>query len=74
MPNGVPMSWMAGLYCHCPTFVVRGEGAYFEDVDGNRYRDMNQADLSAALGFAPSAITGVISARVRAGSPFLRLV
>ena len=52
MPNGVPMPWMAGLYDHAPIFVVRGEGAWFVDVDGNRYLDFNQADLAATLGFA----------------------
>ncbi len=46
MPSGVPMSWMAGLYLYAPLFAVEGGGAYFEDADGHRYLDMNQADLS----------------------------
>ncbi len=41
MPNGVPMAWMVGLYCHPPLFVVEGSGAWFRDVDGHTYLDMN---------------------------------
>src|SRR6476659_10074948 len=53
MPAGVPMAWMAGLYRHHPIFAARGEGACFEDIDGNRYLDMNLAELAGSLGFAP---------------------
>jgi glutamate-1-semialdehyde 2,1-aminomutase len=71
MPMGVPMGWMAGLYRHPPLFVARGEGAHFEDVDGNRYLDMNQADLSMNCGFGPPAVTAAVAARMRDGSSFL---
>ena len=71
MPCGVPMAWMAGLYRHCPPFAVRGKGARFEDVDGNRYLDMNQADLSATLGFAPEPIVEAVASRLADGSAFL---
>jgi glutamate-1-semialdehyde 2,1-aminomutase len=71
MPCGVPMAWMAGLYRHHPMFVARGQGATFVDVDGNAYLDMNQADLSATLGFAPAPVTEAISRRAAAGSSFL---
>lgn len=70
-PNAVPMAWMAGLYEHPPLYVTQGNGAYFSDVDGNRYLDMNQADLAAALGFAPQAITDALTARAAKGSSFL---
>ncbi|MGF1611690.1 MAG: aminotransferase class III-fold pyridoxal phosphate-dependent enzyme [Kiloniellales bacterium] len=71
MPNGVPMGWMAGLYRHPPLTVTKGEGAHFEDVDGNRYLDMNQADLSMNCGFGPPAVTAAVAARMRDGSSFL---
>ncbi len=71
MPNGVPMAWMAGLCDHAPIFVTHGEGAWFEDVDGNRYLDFNQADLAATLGFAPPAVTGAVRRRAAEGASFL---
>jgi glutamate-1-semialdehyde 2,1-aminomutase len=71
MPSGVPMSWMQGLYRHSPLWILRGDGAYFEDVDGNRYLDMNQADLSGALGFAPAPVVDVIAQRSPQGTSFL---
>lgn len=70
-PNGVPMTWFAGLYEHAPIFVSHGSSAYFEDVDGNRYLDMNQADLSASLGFAPRAIAEAVKTRADTGTGFL---
>lgn len=71
MPSGVPMSWMAGLYGHTPIFAVRGEGAWFEDADGNRYLDMNLADLAGSLGFAPSAVVDAVRRRAELGTAFL---
>ena len=71
MPSGVPMSWMAGLYQHAPLFAVEGAGAFFEDADGHRYLDMNQADLSATLGFAPAPVAEAVAARVQKGGAFL---
>ncbi len=71
MPNGVPMAWMAGLCDHAPLFVTHGEGAWFEDVDGNRYIDFNQADLAASLGFAPPPVTEAVGARAAEGASFL---
>ena len=66
MPGGVPMSWMTGLYEHATIFPVAGDGAYFEDVDGHRYLDMNQVDIAGFIGFAPG--TGHRSVE-RPGSP-----
>jgi glutamate-1-semialdehyde 2,1-aminomutase len=71
MPNGVPMAWMAGLCDHPPIFVTGGQGAWFQDVDGNRYIDFNQADLAATLGFAPAAVTEAVQRRAAEGASFL---
>jgi glutamate-1-semialdehyde 2,1-aminomutase len=71
MPSGVPMAWMAGLYLHPTLFAVSGDGAYFEDVDGHRYLDMNQSDLATSLGFAPPPVVEALSARAACGSAFL---
>ncbi len=70
-PSGVPMAWMAGLYRHPPLYVSSGQGAWFEDVDGHRYLDMNQADLFASLGFAPEPVVRAVEERMAAGSAFL---
>jgi len=56
MPSGVPMPWMSGLYAHPTVFVESGKGAYFTDIDGHRYLDMNHADMSMSCGFAPEAV------------------
>jgi glutamate-1-semialdehyde aminotransferase len=71
MPCGVPMAWMAGLYRHAPIFAVRGEGAWFEDADGNRYLDMNLADLAGSLGFSPPAVGDAVRRRTELGTAFL---
>jgi glutamate-1-semialdehyde 2,1-aminomutase len=71
MPNGVPMAWMAGLYRHPPLFVVDGSGAWFRDVDGHTYLDMNQADLSMNCGYGSPPIITAGSERLRQGSQFL---
>ena len=71
MPDGVPMSWMAGLYPHGPVFVRGGEGCHFEDVDGNRYLDMNQADLSVTCGFTPAPVLRAVQQQMTRGASFL---
>ena len=71
MPGGVPMSWMTGLYEHATIFPVAGDGAYFEDVDGHRYLDMNQVDIAGFLGFAPAPVTEALSTQAARGSSFL---
>ncbi len=71
MPGGVPMSWMAGLYEHAAIFPVAGDGAWFEDVDGHRYLDMNQVDIAGFIGFAPAPVTEALSVRAARGSSFL---
>lgn len=71
MPSGVPMAWMAGLYDHPPLFAAAGEGAYFTDVDGHRYLDMNQADVSTSCGFTPAPVIAAVRERMALGSQFL---
>ncbi len=71
MPGGVPMGWMSALYAHPPIFAAEGDGAWFTDVDGHRYLDMNQADMSMACGYAPPAVVEAAAARLAEGSQFL---
>jgi glutamate-1-semialdehyde aminotransferase len=71
MPNGVPMAWMVQLYDHPPMFVERGDGAYFVDVDGHRYLDMNLADTSMPFGYAEPQLTATASEQMARGSQFL---
>jgi len=71
MPSGVPMAWMSGYYETPPMFIEKGDGAYFEDVDGNRYLDMNQADLAASCGFNPQAVIDAVQQQITRGASFL---
>jgi len=71
MARGVPMGWMAAIYQHPPMFVAEGDGAWFSDVDGHRYLDMNVADLSMNGGFGPPAVVAAVAERMRRGSQFL---
>ncbi len=71
MPHGVPMQWMAGLYRHPPIMVADGDGAWFGDVDGNRYLDMNLSDYAGSLGFNCGPVADAIAARARSGLSFL---
>ena len=71
MPDGVPMSWMAGLYDHPPVVVAEGSGAWFTDVDGHRYLDMNLADTSAFCGYAPLPVVEAIAHQADLGTQFL---
>ena len=48
-----------------------GEKAWFTDVDGNRYLDMNLSDLSATTGFGHPAITRAIARQAKRGAQFL---
>ena len=70
MPNGVPMTWMAGFYRFPPPWVTRGDGATFTDVDGNSYLDFNIGDMSAVLGYAHPRLTEVIAEQATRGVQF----
>ena len=65
MPGGVPMAWMTAMHGHPPVFAAEGEGAWFTDIDGHRYLDMNQADLSMNVGFGPPAVVAAVADRMR---------
>ncbi len=71
LPNGVPMSWMHGLYRFPPIFASHGEGARFWDVDGNSYLDFNVCDLSMTTGFAQPRIAAAVSRAMSTGAHFL---
>jgi len=71
MARGVPMGWMTAIYQHPPMFIAEGDGAWFSDVDGHRYLDMNVADLSMNGGFGPPAVVAAVAERMRRGSQFL---
>ena len=74
MPSGVPMAWMSGYYETPPMFIEKGDGAYFYDVDGNRYLDMKQADLAASCGFTPQAVIDAVQEQITKGSAFFHLL
>jgi glutamate-1-semialdehyde 2,1-aminomutase len=67
MPNGVPMTWLMVFNTFPAPFVETASGAYFTDVDGHRYLDMNVADMSMCTGYAPEPVVEAISARMAAG-------
>jgi glutamate-1-semialdehyde 2,1-aminomutase len=71
MPNGVPVSWMAGFWRHSPVVAASGSGSTFTDLDGNRYRDFNLCDLAMAAGFAPPAIVEAVTRQTALGNHFL---
>lgn len=71
MPNGVPMTWMAGLYRFPPIFITHGEGAEFFDVDGNSYVDFNVCDLSMTMGYGAKPISKAVAHAAENGAHFL---
>lgn len=71
MPDGVPNSWMTGLYRHPPVYVRGGDGPAFIDVDGNRYSDFNVCDLSMTLGYTCTPVAEAIAAQARRGCHYL---
>jgi glutamate-1-semialdehyde aminotransferase len=71
MPNGVPMTWMSGLYRTPPIYIDHGAGAAFTDVDGNEYLDFNVCDLSMTIGFGNAAVASALARQARRGTHFL---
>jgi glutamate-1-semialdehyde 2,1-aminomutase len=53
-----------------PLFVVRGEGALLEDVDGNSYIDYTLAYGPLILGHAPPAVVRAVTEAAAIGSTF----
>ena len=68
---GVPSSWMAAFYPGTEMFIEQGKGCHLTDVDGNRFLDMSQCDLSMVCGFGPEAIAKAVSEQFSKGSHFL---
>ncbi len=71
MPGGVPMGWLDYLFDGAPPFAAGGEGAWFTDVDGHRYLDVNIADTSMFCGYGPPAIAAAVADAARTGVQFL---
>ncbi|MGH8338435.1 MAG: aminotransferase class III-fold pyridoxal phosphate-dependent enzyme, partial [Gammaproteobacteria bacterium] len=71
LPNGVPMTWMSGLYRSLPIYITHGVGPIFFDIDGNGYLDFNLCDLSMTMGFGPKPIVEAVSRAVKSGAHFL---
>ena len=53
-----------------PVYLVRGSGAYVEDVDGKRYFDLTNNFASLIHGHAHPRITEAVAARVAEGTCF----
>ncbi len=68
---GVPSSWMAAFYPGTEMFIEKGEGCHLTDVDGNRFLDMSQCDLSMVCGFGPKAVAEAVSEQFNKGSHYL---
>ncbi len=71
MPLGVPMPWMAGLWRTPPIYIASGAGAYFTDLDGNRYLDFNLCDLSMTVGYGNETVARAAAEQSRLGTHFL---
>ncbi len=71
MPDGVPSPWMTAFYPGMEIVADHGAGAHFTDIDGNRFLDMSQCDLSMSCGFGPVEIARAVSSRFENGSHFL---
>src|SRR5438105_15254874 len=71
MPGGVNSPVRAfGAVGGAPPMIVRGEGAYLFDADGNRYIDYVGSWGPLILGHAPAAVVSAIEAGARAGPTF----
>ncbi|USG66640.1 aspartate aminotransferase family protein [Brevibacillus ruminantium] len=69
--DGVPMNWMVKWAGSYPIFVDRGEGAYFTDVDGNRFIDFCLGDTGSMTGHAPEGAVPAIVERIKNGVTFM---
>ena len=71
MPGGVNSPVRAfGAVGGAPPMIVRGEGAYLFDADGNRYIDYVGSWGPLILGHAPPEVVSAIEAAARAGTSF----
>jgi len=71
IPGGVnsPVRSFRSVGGH-PYFVVRGEGAYIWDADGNRLLDFVQSYGASILGHAHPAVVAAVSEATRRGTTF----
>lgn len=69
--GGVPMNWMVKWAGAFPVFVEEASGAYFTDVDGNRYLDLCLGDTGAMTGHAPEATVNAITAQLKRGITYM---
>ena len=72
IPGGVnsPVRAMKAVGRDEPLFVRRGEGAYLEDVDGNRYVDWVQSWGPLVFGHADAEVVDAIVEAARDGTTF----
>jgi glutamate-1-semialdehyde 2,1-aminomutase len=69
--EGVPMSWMVRWASPFPVFVESASGAYFTDVDGNRYLDLCLGDTGAMTGHAPAATVEAVQRQLQRGTTYM---
>lgn len=69
--DGVPMNWMVKWAGSYPIFVEKGAGAYFTDVDGNRFIDFCLGDTGSMTGHAPEGAVPAIVERIKSGVTFM---
>jgi glutamate-1-semialdehyde 2,1-aminomutase len=72
IPGGVnsPVRAMKAVGLDAPLFVRRGDGAYLEDVDGNRYVDWVLSWGPLLFGHADADTVEAVTAAARAGTSF----
>jgi len=72
IPGGVnsPVRAMRGVGLDEPVFVARGEGAWLEDVDGNRYLDWVQSWGPLVFGHADPETLAAVHEAVDRGTTF----
>ncbi len=69
--QGVPMNWMVKWAGSYPVCVADAKGAYFTDVDGNKYLDLCLGDTGSMVGHAPEAAVKAITEYVSKGTTFM---
>lgn len=67
MPGGVNASARYDPALGHPLFMVRGEGAYVYDVDGNRYIDYNLSHGASLLGHGHPAVIAAVQEALQRG-------
>jgi glutamate-1-semialdehyde 2,1-aminomutase len=65
------MHWMVKWAGAFPVFVEEASGAYFTDVDGNRYLDLCLGDTGAMTGHAPEATVNAIAEQIKRGITYM---